>query len=53
VRREGCRSVSRVEMKRGINIDLMIKKHSNLVPLTQGKRVSRASIGLGEEKFSI
>lgn len=34
VRKESWESASRVEMKKGVNSDLMIKKHSNVVPLT-------------------
>lgn len=51
VRREHCKSVSRAERKRGIKIDLMIKKAQEFSAFSKGKTVLRTSIELGEEIF--
>ena len=51
LRREHCKSVSRVERKRGIKIDLMIKKAQQFSAFSKGKTVLRTSIELGEEIF--
>lgn len=53
VRKESWEFVSRVEMKKGVNSDLMIKKYSNVVFLIQAEIVLYIFVGFGEEMLKI